>query len=86
MSDSRGPVVSRSFPYLSIARFFDVDYGDVLLFAQWVMQGRPVERDPHTRDALRRLTSAINHLVVRDFVVCIEQAVAEFERIRREGW
>lgn len=34
---------SRSYPYLWIARAYDVDYGDVLSYADWLLVGNTME-------------------------------------------
>lgn len=81
------PVISRSYPYLSIAKHFDLDYGDVLIYAQWAMN--PValwHADPITREVVMRLQKEINVIVQKDFVAAVKHAISEWRRMQREGW
>ncbi|WP_113155913.1 hypothetical protein [Nitratireductor sp. OM-1] len=78
--------ISRSYPYLSIAKHFGVDYGDVLLVAQYRAQGDSRSPNTHEWGAIRRVTTDVNLLVFKDFAAAIDQAIREFRRIQKEGW
>lgn len=78
--------ISRRYPYLSIARHFDVDYGDVLLVAQYRANGNKRGPNEHEKMALHRVSTEINLLVFKDFVAAVDQSIREFRRIQREGW
>ena len=81
------PVISKSYPYLSIAKHFGLDYGDVLLYAQWEMNPVALKHaDPHTQAAVKRLQTDLNVIVQKDFTAAVKYAISEFRRIQREGW
>jgi hypothetical protein len=79
--------LSRSYPFMSIARHYDVDYGDVLLFGQYMRKwGIGLGPSLHEQRAMSNLHDQINPIIAQDFAAAIERANREFARIQREGW
>lgn len=79
--------LSHSYPFMSIARHYDLDYGDVLLFGQYMRKwSLGVAPNLHEQRAMSNLHDQLNPIITQDFAAAIERANQEFARIQREGW
>jgi hypothetical protein len=79
--------MSKSYPYLAIANRYDLDYGDVLLFAEFKMSGLRLEesRQP-IREAVKRLSEDANILIIKDFQVHVSEAIRHYRHVQKNGW
>lgn len=78
---------SHSYPYLSIARYFDLDYGVVLIYAEVRERDRPLHRTPWQQWAVKKVTERFEHWPNRlnHFREALDAAADHFERVRQHG-
>ena len=76
-----------SYPYLRIAKEFNLDYGDVLLANEWCAGEETGQ--PHricVKEAVARVRAKLDNTQMLALGKALKEARDEFAIIRKEGW